>query len=175
MLILQGHMDMVVTVRPGSGFDPRNDAPRVQVRNGFLCTDGSSSLGADNHLGNAVVLFLLAQGVEHGPLRLLFTVSEERGLRGAARVDPAWLSGAWGLLNTDGFPTWAGRWPVPPAAGGRPMSARWNGSLRRVRRPSGSPLPAGPAATQGTISTGAAQCGAGAGRVPAGAGERDPL
>ena len=103
LLILQGHMDMVVTVRPGSGFDPRNDAPRVQVKDGFLCTDGSSSLGADNHLGNAVVLFLLAQGVEHGPLRLLFTVSEERGLRGAARVDPAWLSGAWGLLNTDGF------------------------------------------------------------------------
>ena len=34
------------------------------------------------------------------------------------------------------------------------MSARWNGSLRRARRPSGSLSPAGPAATRGTISTG---------------------
>ena len=103
LLILQGHMDMVCTVRPGSGFDPRRDPPRVVVRDGFVRTDGNSTLGADNNLGNAVVLYLLAQGVEHGPLRLLFTVSEEVGLKGAAQVDPSWLAGAYGLLNTDGF------------------------------------------------------------------------
>ena len=31
-VVLQGHMDMVCTVRPGSGFDPRRDPPRVVVR-----------------------------------------------------------------------------------------------------------------------------------------------
>ena len=103
LLILQGHMDMVCAVRPDSGFDPLTDAPVLQVSDGFLHTDGRSSLGADNDLGNAVVLWLLKKGIPHGPLRLLFTVAEEVGLAGAAKVSPAWLEGAWGLLNTDGF------------------------------------------------------------------------
>ena len=102
-LILQGHMDMVCAVRPGSGFDPVRDAPVPVVEGGFLRSDGRSSLGADNNLGNAAVLWLLEQGVPHGPLRLLFTVAEEEGLAGAAQVDPAWLSDAAYLLNTDGF------------------------------------------------------------------------
>lgn len=103
LLILQGHMDMVCAVRPGSGFDPLADAPVLQVSDGFLHTDGRSSLGADNDLGNATVLWLLRKGIPHGPLRLLFTVAEEVGLAGAAKVSPTWLQGAWGLLNTDGF------------------------------------------------------------------------
>ncbi len=103
VLILQGHMDMVCTPAAGSGFDPRTDAPVPVVEGGYLRSDGRSSLGADNNLGNAVVLWLLEQGVPHGPLRLIFTVSEETGLSGAAQVDPAWLSGADFLLNTDGF------------------------------------------------------------------------
>ena len=103
LLMLQGHIDMVCAVRPGSGFDPLTDAPVLQVSDGFLHTDGCSSLGADNDLGNAVVLWLLKKGIPHGPLRLLFTVAEEVGLAGAAKVSPAWLDGVWGLLNTDGF------------------------------------------------------------------------
>lgn len=102
-LIVQGHMDMVCAVAPGSGFDPLRDGVTVMTEGGFLCSDGRSSLGADNNLGNAVVLYLLEQGVPHGPLRLLFTVSEEVGLKGASQVDPAWLAGAEYLLNTDGF------------------------------------------------------------------------
>ena len=92
-LILQGHMDMVCTVRPP--FDPLRDTPRLVVEDGVLRTDGNSTLGADNNLGNATVLWLLEQGLAHGPLRLLFTVCEEVGLQGARQVDPAWLSGAW--------------------------------------------------------------------------------
>lgn len=102
-LILQGHMDMVCSVRPGSGFDAQLDPPRLVVEDGVLRTDGTSSLGADNNLGNATVLWLLEQEIVHGPLRLLFTVREEIGLRGARQVDPAWLADAYGLLNTDGF------------------------------------------------------------------------
>lgn len=102
-LIVQGHMDMVCAVAPGGGFDPLRDGVTVVTEGGFLRSDGRSSLGADNNLGNAAVLFLLEKKVPHGPLRLLFTVSEEVGLKGAAQVDPAWLAGAECLLNTDGF------------------------------------------------------------------------
>ena len=90
-LILQGHMDMVCAVRPGSGFDPVRDAPVPVVEGGFLRSDGRSSLGADNNLGNAAVLWLLEQGVPHGPLRLLFTVAEERGLEGSAMISREFL------------------------------------------------------------------------------------
>lgn len=103
LLILQGHMDMVCTAAPGSSFDPVRDTVTIVTEDGFLRSDGRSSLGADNNLGNAVVLYLLKEGGPHGPLRLLFTVSEEVGLQGAAQVDPKWLEGAVYLLNTDGF------------------------------------------------------------------------
>lgn len=117
LVILQGHMDMVCAVKPNSGFDPERDAVTIIVEDGLLKTDGRSSLGADNNLGNAVVLWLLNQNFHHGPLRLLFTVAEEVGLQGAGAIDPAWLRGAKYLLNTDGFHL--GRMVVSSAGGRR--------------------------------------------------------
>lgn len=121
-LLLQGHLDMVCAVAPGSGFDPLADAVTVVERDGLLCSDGRSSLGADNGLGNAAVLWLLGRNVAHGPLRLLFTVAEEVGLEGAKAVDPAWLAGADYLLNTDGFRL--GRAIVGSAGGRRETYSR---------------------------------------------------
>ena len=103
LLILQGHMDMVCAVAPGSGFDPLTHPVTILEQGGYLCTDRRCSLGADNGLGNAAALWVLRRGVSHGPLRLIFTVEEEIGLEGAKAVDPAWLDGAAWLLNTDGF------------------------------------------------------------------------
>ena len=103
LLILQGHMDMVCAVAPGSGFDPLTHPVTILEREGYLCTDRRSSLGADNGLGNAAALWVVQQGISHGPLRFLFTVAEEMGLEGAKAVDPTWLAGADYLLNTDGF------------------------------------------------------------------------
>lgn len=103
LLILQGHMDMVCAVAPGSGYDPLIDPVTILEKDGYLCTDRRSSLGADNNLGNAAALWVVSRGVSHGPLRFLFTVGEEMGLEGAKVVDPAWLAGAAFLLNTDGF------------------------------------------------------------------------
>lgn len=117
LLILQGHLDMVCAVKPGSGFDPLRDTVNIKTDGGFLRSDGRSSLGADNNLGNAAALWVLAQGVRHGPIRLLFTVAEEVGLQGAARMDPHWLDGASCLLNTDGFKL--GRLVVSSAGGRR--------------------------------------------------------
>lgn len=122
LVILQGHLDMVCAAAPGSGYDPARDSVAVTEREGFLRSDGRSSLGADNNLGNAAVLWLLGQGVPHGPLRLLFTVAEEVGLEGAKRVDPAWLAGAKYLINTDGFHL--GRMVVSSAGGRRETFSR---------------------------------------------------
>ena len=66
-LILQGHLDMVCAVAPANGSKPVT----VVEADGFLRSDGRSSLGADNNLGNAAVLWLLGRGLSHGPLRLL--------------------------------------------------------------------------------------------------------
>jgi dipeptidase D len=90
-------------VKTGSEYDPATSPVTPVVEDGVLRSDGRSSLGADNNLGNAAVLWLLGQDVPHGPVRLLFTAAEEVGLQGAAKVDPAWLAGAKFLLNTDGF------------------------------------------------------------------------
>lgn len=102
-VILQGHMDMVCAVKPGSGFDPLTSPVKAVVSDGVLRSDGSSSLGADNGLGNAALLWLLGRKIAHGPLRIIFTVAEEVGLRGAGALSPAWLQGADYLINTDGF------------------------------------------------------------------------
>ncbi|CUP26490.1 hypothetical protein HMPREF0995_00711 [Lachnospiraceae bacterium 7_1_58FAA] len=139
-LILQGHLDMVCAVRPGSGWNPLTDPVAVVVEGGFLRSDGRSSLGADNHLGNAAALWLLSTGaVNHGPLRLLFTTAEEVGLEGAKEVAPDWLAGAEYLLNTDGFHlgravvgSASGRretWAAPLDAGPAPALPAWRLTL----------------------------------------------
>ena len=75
LVILQAHMDMVVASEPGE-FDPLRDTVQTVIEGDILRTDGRSSLGADNGLGNAAVLWLLSTGqVAHGPLTLLFTTA----------------------------------------------------------------------------------------------------
>ena len=84
LLLVQGHLDMVCAVSPGSGFDPLTDPVCIRDMDALLRSDGRSSLGADNMLGNAAVLWLLSgRKIAHGPLRLIFTVAEELGLEGA--------------------------------------------------------------------------------------------
>ena len=103
LTVIQGHLDMVCAVKPGSGYNPKTSPVVPVVVDGVLRSDGNSSLGADNCLGNAVVLWLAQQDIPHGPVRLLFTTAEEVGLQGAKNVDPHWLDGTSYLINTDGF------------------------------------------------------------------------
>ncbi|NLU24880.1 MAG: aminoacyl-histidine dipeptidase [Clostridiales bacterium] len=100
--ILQAHMDMVVAVSDTSlGSNPVIIPVR---RSGVLQSDGRTSLGADNGIGVAVILTLVCRhDFPHGPLRVLFTISEEIGLKGAGEIPPRWLAGASYLINTDGF------------------------------------------------------------------------
>lgn len=116
LVAVQGHLDMVCAVARGSGYDPERDPVTAFVSDGVLRTDGRSSLGADNNLGNAAAVYLLGRRFRHGPVRLLLTAAEEVGLRGAKEVDPRWLDGVAYLINTDGFQL--GR-AVISSAGGR--------------------------------------------------------
>lgn len=100
---IQAHLDMVCAVG-SSSYVPERDPIHPIERDGFLCTAGESSLGADCGAGAAVMLWLADHPeIQHPPLRLLFTVEEEIGLCGARDLDPTCLQGVCYLVNTDGF------------------------------------------------------------------------
>lgn len=104
LIAIQGHMDMVCAVDKTSSFCAETDPILAMVRDGRLCTNGTSSLGADCNIGNAAILYLLSHpNTAHGPLRLIFTTGEEIGLVGARRMDAKWVSDIPYLINTDGF------------------------------------------------------------------------
>jgi dipeptidase D len=101
VVVLQSHLDMVCERDPASPFDPREGRLDVRVEKDWVRADGTT-LGADNGIGVAAAM-AAADDIEiaHGPLELLFTVSEEQGLDGAKALDPALVSGRL-LLNLDG-------------------------------------------------------------------------
>ena len=92
---------MVCERDPGSPNDPR--AGRIEVvRNGDWVSAMGTTLGADNGIGVAGALAAGEDaGIAHGPLELLFTVSEEQGLDGAKELQPALVAGRL-LVNLDG-------------------------------------------------------------------------
>jgi dipeptidase D len=98
---LQAHLDMVCEREPDSAYDPREGRILVTVEGDWVIAP-ETTLGADNGIGVAAAM-AAAEDPElaHGPLELLFTVSEEQGLDGAKALDPALVSGRL-LLNLDG-------------------------------------------------------------------------
>lgn len=103
-IILQAHTDMVCVSAPGSRWDARHDAVTVVNDGEYLRSDGRSTLGADNGIGVAVMLYLAQRtDLPHGKIQLLFTACEERGLVGAAALDPLWLDGFRYYINLDAF------------------------------------------------------------------------
>ena len=82
-------------VRPAGGTSQRRGRRRLGRAEG-------TTLGADNGIGVAAALAVAEDPeIAHGPLELLFTVSEEQGLDGAKNLDPGLVSGRL-LLNLDG-------------------------------------------------------------------------
>jgi dipeptidase D len=101
VVVLQAHLDMVCERDPASAFDPREGRIDVRVDADWVAADGTT-LGADNGIGVAAAMGAAEDpSVVHGPLELLFTVSEEQGLDGAKALDAALVSGRL-LLNLDG-------------------------------------------------------------------------
>ena len=99
-VILQAHLDMVPQKNKDSSHDFSKDPIRTIVDGDWVHADGTT-LGADNGIGAAMILSVLAdESLNHPPLEALFTASEEIGLEGAQEVQAGWLKGSI-LLNLD--------------------------------------------------------------------------
>jgi len=91
-LLFTCHMD---TVTPGNGIKPRLN------EEGYITSDGTTILGADDKAGIAAVIegirVLKEQGLEHGQLQVILTVGEESGLNGSRHMDSKWLDADYGF------------------------------------------------------------------------------
>ena len=101
-VILQGHIDMVPQKNSDKAFDFEKDAIQTYIEdNGEWVTADGTTLGADNGIGVATAMAILAdKDAVHPPLEAFFTVDEETGMYGANDLKPGWLKGKY-LLNLD--------------------------------------------------------------------------
>ncbi|OZI11989.1 hypothetical protein CEW92_09065 [Bacillaceae bacterium SAS-127] len=91
------HMDTVV---PGVGVKP-------SIEDGYVVTDGTTILGADDKAGLAAMLELVRvlkeQNYHHGMIQFIITVGEESGLVGAKALDRSLVKAKFGYaLDSDG-------------------------------------------------------------------------
>lgn len=99
-LVLQGHLDMVCQKNSDSSHDFSRDPIRPVLKDGWVMAEGTT-LGADNGMGVAMIMALLAdRDLPHGPIEALFTVDEEAGMGGAQGLQPGLLQGRL-MLNLD--------------------------------------------------------------------------
>jgi len=98
--ILQGHMDMVIAVADGKSFDPQKDAITVINDGETLKADGTS-LGADDGMGIAMILYAIENNKSHGPLRIIVTTNEEDGMTGAFALTTDSIGDAKYVINLD--------------------------------------------------------------------------
>lgn len=95
-ILLMAHMD---TVSPGTNIKPG-------LEDGVIFSDGTTILGADNAVGLASIIEALQvvneTGISHGDIEVLFTVSEEIGLKGAKGLDASTLSSKLGFCFDGG-------------------------------------------------------------------------
>ncbi|MBE3568994.1 MAG: M20/M25/M40 family metallo-hydrolase [Bacillales bacterium] len=91
------HMDTVV---PGKGVKP-------SIKDGYVVTDGTTILGADDKAGLAAMFeairMIKEQNISHGTIQFIITVGEESGLVGAKELDPSLIKAEYGFaLDSDG-------------------------------------------------------------------------
>ena len=121
---LQAHVDMVCEKNEGTAHDFLAD-PIAVVRDGDLLRAEGTTLGADDGIGVAAALAVLAsREIKHGPLEVLITVDEEMGMSGAREFQAGTLRAEY-FLNLDGGQT---GWLTIGCAGGLDSTA-----VRRVR------------------------------------------
>lgn len=99
-VVLQSHLDMVHQKNAATNFDFENEGIKMLVDGDWVTADGTT-LGADNGLGVASIMAILAsKEIEHPNLEALFTIDEETGMTGAMGLESGILQGDI-LLNLD--------------------------------------------------------------------------
>ncbi len=99
-VLIQGHVDMVCEKNAATKHDFEKDPLKLKVNGDWVSAEGTT-LGADNGIGVAMGLALADEkGLAHGPVEVLLTVDEERGLTGAAGVQAGFFS-ARKMINLD--------------------------------------------------------------------------
>jgi dipeptidase D len=99
-VLVQGHVDMVCEKNASTPHDFAKDPIRLRLDGDWLTAEGTT-LGADNGIGCAMGLAVAdSPGLVHGPIEVLLTVDEERGLTGASHVDKGFFS-ARRMINLD--------------------------------------------------------------------------
>lgn len=96
---LQSHLDMVHQQNAGRDFEFDLYGIEMELEGDWVKARGTT-LGADNGIGVAACMAVLASDLPHPPLEVLFTVDEETGMTGAKGLSAGTLQ-ARTLLNTD--------------------------------------------------------------------------
>lgn len=99
-VILQAHLDMVPQKNNDTAFDFEKDPIRAYIDGEWVTADGTT-LGADNGIGVAAAMAILAdKTIEHPALEVFLTVDEETGMFGAFGLEANFLQGKI-LMNMD--------------------------------------------------------------------------
>ena len=99
-VILQGHLDMVCEKDPDCDLDMKTQGLRLKTDGVYAWAEGTT-LGGDDGIAVAMALAALDDDtLPHPRLEAVFTVDEEVGMLGAAKLDPSMLQGRL-LLNID--------------------------------------------------------------------------
>ncbi|MCG6185869.1 aminoacyl-histidine dipeptidase [Maribellus maritimus] len=99
-VILQGHLDMVPQKNSNKEHNFETDPIEAFVDADWVKARGTT-LGADNGIGVSAALAVLAsKTIQHGPVEVLLTATEETGMDGANGLAPGVLHGDI-LINMD--------------------------------------------------------------------------
>jgi dipeptidase D len=99
-VVLQSHLDMVHQKNSDTVFNFDEQGIDMFAEGDWVKARGTT-LGADNGIGVAAIMALLAADtVEHPALEAMFTIDEETGMTGAKQLDPSNFTGSI-LLNLD--------------------------------------------------------------------------
>ena len=98
-IVLQSHQDMVCEKNGGCDHDFAKDPINYVIEDWWMIAK-DTTLGADDGIGIAASLALLASDVPSGKLECLFTISEETGMDGAKALESGMFT-AKTLINLD--------------------------------------------------------------------------
>lgn len=98
-IALQSHQDMVCEKIAGSTHNFDTDPIEYVIEDGWMVAK-DTTLGADDGIGVAATLAILASDLKMGKVEGLFTISEETGMDGAMAMKPGFFESRT-LLNLD--------------------------------------------------------------------------